>query len=163
MNVPVWLRAAIFILIVPGAVAGWLPWYVAGRPPNIWYASYGVWRLGAVLTLIGWFFLLWCARDFAVRGRGTPGPYDPPRRLVTSGLYEYVRNPMYVAVLTAILGQSIWYQSRAVAWYATIFIVSAHLFVVLYEEPKLTRLFGDDYLAYRRQVGRWLPLPKRCS
>ena len=163
MNAPVWLRAAIFIAIVPGTVAGWLPWYIAGGPSNVWEASAGAWRLGGVLTLVGWFFLLWCARDFAVRGRGTPGPYDPPRRLVTNGLYEYVRNPMYVAVLTAILGQSLWYRSTSLVWYAAIFAASAHIFVVLYEEPKLTELFGDAYVQYCRRVHRWIPRRKQSA
>ena len=154
---PVWLRAAVFIAIAPGAVAGWLPWYVAGRPFSLWNASYGAWRLGALLALAGWFVLLWCARDFAVRGRGTPGPYDPPRHLVTAGLYEYVRNPMYVGVLMAILGQAIWYHSRSVAIYAAVVAVMFHSWVVLYEEPKLRSLFGREYDDYCRRVSRWVP------
>ena len=157
MKIPVSLRAAVFIAVVPGAVAGWLPWYIAGQPKNVWDASADGWRLGGLLTLIGWFFLLWCARDFAVRGRGTPGPYDPPRQLVTTGLYQYVRNPMYLAVLTAIVGQAIWYRSTDVAWYGLLCAAAFHCAVVLYEEPKLTQLFGKSYLDYRRRVRRWIP------
>jgi protein-S-isoprenylcysteine O-methyltransferase Ste14 len=154
---PVWLRATIFILLAPGSVAGWLPWYVAGSPRAPWSVAHGWWRAGAVLTLIGWAVLLWCARDFALRGRGTPAPYDAPRSLVTSGLYRYLRNPMYVAVLTAILGQAIWYRSASVALYAVIIALCCHTFVMLYEEPRLTSLFGDAYTEYCRRVPRWLP------
>ena len=154
---PVWFRTTLFILLVPGAVAGWLPWYVASAPHDPWSASHGAWRLGALLTLIGWAVLLWCARDFAVRGRGTPGPYDPTRALVTSGLYRYVRNPMYVGVLTAVLGQAIWYRSRNVAIYALIAFVAFHAVVIVYEEPTLRRVFGEEYAEYCRRVPRWVP------
>ena len=154
---PVWVRAAVFILIVPGSVAGWLPWYIAGAPQLPWSASRGAWRLGAIVAVVGWGLLLWCARDFAARGRGTPAPYDAPRELVTSGLYRYVRNPMYVAVLTAILGQAIWYHSRSVLLYALLVGAVFQLFVRLYEEPKLATQFGAAYSDYCRRVPRWVP------
>jgi protein-S-isoprenylcysteine O-methyltransferase Ste14 len=153
---PVWLRAAIFIAIAPGTIAGWLPWNLAGSP-HPWSETHGAWRLGALLTAVGWSILLSCARDFALRGRGTPAPYDAPRQLVVSGLYRYTRNPMYVGVLTAVLGQAIWFRSTAILWYALAAALGFHGFVVVYEEPTLTRLFGDDYLEYCRQVPRWLP------
>lgn len=153
---PVWLRAVLFIVIVPGAVAGWLPWYVAGAPSDVWAASHGAWRLGAVLVVAGWVALLWCAREFALRGRGTPGPWDAPRQLVISGLYRFTRNPMYVAVLTSIVGQALWFHSRPVAWYALLAAAAFQLMVVLYEEPTLERAFGAQYTEYRRRVRRWL-------
>jgi protein-S-isoprenylcysteine O-methyltransferase Ste14 len=152
---PVWLRAVLFIAIVPGTVAGWLPWRIAGAPSDWWGESNGVWRLGAVLILGGWAVLLWCAREFALRGRGTPGPWDAPRQLVISGLYRFTRNPMYVAVLTAILGQALWFHSRAVAWYALVMAIVFQLMVVLYEEPTLERAFGRQYTEYRGRVRRW--------
>jgi protein-S-isoprenylcysteine O-methyltransferase Ste14 len=153
---PVWLRAILFLAVVPGTVAGWLPWRIAGAPSDWWGASSGAWRLGAVLILGGWAVLLWCARAFALRGRGTPGPWDAPRQLVISGLYRFTRNPMYVAVLTAILGQALWFHSRAVAWYALITAIVFHLMVVLYEEPTLEGTFGRQYTEYRSRVRRWL-------
>lgn len=152
---PVWLRAVLFIIVVPGAVAGWLPWYVAGAPPDVWGASHGAWRLGALLIVAGWAVLLWCAREFAMRGRGTPGPWDAPRELVITGLYRHTRNPMYVAVLAAILGQAIWFHSKQVCWYALIVAVVFQLWVVSYEEPALERAFGARYTEYRRRVRRW--------
>jgi protein-S-isoprenylcysteine O-methyltransferase Ste14 len=152
---PVWLRATLFILVVPGAVGGWLPWYIAGAPSDVWGASHGVWRLGGLLIVAGWAVLLWCAREFALRGRGTPGPWDAPRQLVISGLYRFSRNPMYVAVLTAIIGHALWFHSRQVAWYALVTAIVFHLAVVLYEEPTLAQTFGPQYTEYRRRVRRW--------
>jgi protein-S-isoprenylcysteine O-methyltransferase Ste14 len=151
---PVWLRAVLFVVVVPGAVSGWLPWYVAGAPSPIWGASHGAWRLGALLV-VGWVVLLWCARDFAPRGRGTPGPWDAPRELVITGLYRFSRNPMYVAVLTAILGQAIWFHSRQVTWYAIVVAIAFNFMVVLYEEPTLEATFGKQYTDYRQRVRRW--------
>ena len=153
---PVWIRAVLFIVVMPGAVAGWLPWYVAGAPSDVWDASHGAWRLGGLLVVAGWAVLLSCAREFAVRGKGTPGPWDAPRQLVITGLYRFTRNPMYVAVLTAILGQAIWFQSRQICWYALIVAIAIQLMVVLYEEPTLQRDFGAQYTEYRRRVRRWL-------
>ena len=152
---PVWLRAVLFVAVVPGTVAGWLPWRIGGAPSDVWGASQGAWRLGALLVVAGWAVLLWCAREFAVCGRGTPGPWDAPRQLVITALYRFTRNPMYVGVLTAILGQAIWLHSRPVAWYALITAIVFQLMVVLYEEPALERAFGRQYIEYRRRVRRW--------
>ena len=149
-------RAALFIAIAPGAIAGWLPWYISGwRRPRL-EGALGL--AGVFFAVVGWLVLLWCARDFAVRGRGTPNPSDPPRALVVDGLYRFVRNPMYVAIVGSLLGQAAVYRSTAVVWYAAIVALGFHLRVVLYEEPKLTELFGDAYSEYARRVPRWLPL-----
>lgn len=157
MTAPVWLRALLFILIAPGTVAGWLPWYIAGTPRLTISDGRPLRGLGVLLVLIGWGILLVCARDFARSGRGTPAPYDPPRILVTSGLYRFVRNPMYVGVLTAILGHTFWFHSRGVALYALVVAIIVHLRVVMHEEPWLASTFGDQFTAYRARVPRWLP------
>ncbi len=148
-------RAALFIALVPGSIAGWLPWYISGWRHARLDGALGL--VGVFFAVLGWLVLLWCARDFAVRGRGTPNPADPPRALVVDGLYRFVRNPMYVAIVTSLLGQAAMYRSSAVIWYALIVAAAFHLRVVLYEEPKLTELFGDSYADYRRGVPRWVP------
>jgi protein-S-isoprenylcysteine O-methyltransferase Ste14 len=149
-------RAALFIVVAPGSIAGWLPWYISGwRRPRL-DTTLGV--VGLCFACVGWLVLLWCARDFAVRGRGTPNPSDPPRALVVDGLYRFVRNPMYVAIVISLLGQAAMYRSTAVAWYAAVVAVGFHLRVVLYEEPKLTELFDGAYADYRSRVPRWLPV-----
>lgn len=148
-------RAALFIVIAPGSIAGWLPWYISGwRRPRL--GALGL--VGAFFAILGWMVLLWCAREFAVRGRGTPNPLDPPRALVVDGLYRFVRNPMYVAVVTSLLGQAAMYRSTAVLWYTAVVATGFHLRVVLVEEPRLIELFDGAYAEYRSRVPRWIPL-----
>ena len=163
---PLWLRAALFLVLAPGMVAGWLPWYIATSAGGAPRASGLVLRaLGAAAIALGWAGLLWGARDFVRRGRGTPAPYDAPRTLVTAGLYTRVRNPMYVAVVLAIVGHALWHGSSRVLLYAAGIALLFHLFVVLYEEPTLARAFGPEYDRYRTRVPRWLPRrgPRRTS
>jgi protein-S-isoprenylcysteine O-methyltransferase Ste14 len=104
--------------------------------------------------------LLWCIWDFFSQGRGTLAPIDPPKHLVVHGLYQYVRNPMYVAVVTILLGEAIFFLSGAVLLEAGVFFSLAYLFVALYEEPTLRRQFGESYEEYVRTVGRWIPRTK---
>ena len=84
---------------------------------------------------------------------------DAPKRLVARGLYRFVRNPMYVGVLLAILGQALWFGSAATLWYAMVAALFFHLFVVFYEEPTLRRKFGESYTEYAKSVPRWMPKP----
>lgn len=153
---PVWVRALLFVVVVPGAVAGWIPWRIAAstvRPSDL----SAVHLLGAPLLLLGWAGLLWGVADFVRHGQGTPGPYDPPRALVHTGLYRVVRNPMYVSVLMAIAGCAVWTRSAAVAGYLVGVAVVFHLMVIGYEEPHLASVFGESYDEYRARVPRWLP------
>jgi protein-S-isoprenylcysteine O-methyltransferase Ste14 len=150
---PIWLRAAVFLALFPAAIAGWLPWLVAMPRP----AAAPGHEIGLIVIAIGWGTLLWCAREFARRGRGTPAPYDPPRALVTGGLYEVVRNPMYAGVLVAIFGWALWYWSGRVVLYGAFVALAFHARVLLYEEPVLSRAFGADFDSYRARVPRWFP------
>jgi protein-S-isoprenylcysteine O-methyltransferase Ste14 len=156
MRVPVWVRAALFIAIVPATVAGWLPWYTAGAPPLAPHAGATLTAIALVLMIAGWGVLLVCAREFARAGRGTPAPYDPPRALVTSGMYRFTRNPMYVGVVTAIFGQALWLRSRDAAIYGVVVALMFQIAIVLYEEPRLTKVFGEEYLEYKKSVPRWV-------
>jgi protein-S-isoprenylcysteine O-methyltransferase Ste14 len=99
---------------------------------------------------------LWCILTFALVGRGTPAPFDPPRKLVVRGPYRYVRNPMYIGAALALCGAALFYRSILLFGYAGVFLLAMHVFVVTYEEPTLVRLFGTEYEAYRARVGRWL-------
>ncbi|HEX2444683.1 MAG TPA: isoprenylcysteine carboxylmethyltransferase family protein [Vicinamibacterales bacterium] len=110
---------------------------------------------GAIVVVLGLALALWCVVTFAVAGKGTPAPFDPPRRLVVRGPYSIVRNPMYVGGITALAGASLYYESLALLAFTSAFALTTHLFVLFYEEPTLARLFGDDYADYRRHVGRW--------
>jgi protein-S-isoprenylcysteine O-methyltransferase Ste14 len=150
------IRAAIFFLIAPGLVLVGFPYWILGRTPRPAEALAP--RLaGVVLMAGGTAALLWCFRDFVVRGRGTPAPYDPPKKLVVQGLYRFVRNPMYVALVTAIAGEALYFGSRSLWIYAAFAWLAFHLRVVLVEEPRLRNLFGSDYDAYRVSVPRWIP------
>jgi protein-S-isoprenylcysteine O-methyltransferase Ste14 len=112
---------------------------------------------GMTVGAAGAALALWCIFTFALAGRGTPLPLDPPRRLVVGGPYRLVRNPMYVGAALALFGAALFYESLPLAAYAALFLLATHLLVVFYEEPALRETFGPDYGAYRGRVGRWWP------
>jgi protein-S-isoprenylcysteine O-methyltransferase Ste14 len=112
---------------------------------------------GLALAIAGGAVALWCVLTFATLGRGTPAPFDPPRRLVVRGPYRFVRNPMYLGAGTALGGAALYCRSLPLLGYLAVFLVAAHLFVIGYEEPTLAGKFGADYRAYRAAVRRWLP------
>src|SRR5262245_45865463 len=150
------LRAILAAAALPGTVALVVPWYLARG--GGWSFEPGAWRwLGALLAIAGASGLVWCIVEFARRGRGTLAPIDPPRFVVRGGLYRFVRNPMYVCVLTLGLGEALLYGSGAVAAYVAVVAVVFHLFVIAYEAPTLRDTFGADYEAYVQRVPRWIP------
>ena len=148
------LKNLLFMAVVPGTAAVYLPLYIARNQS----AGSG-WVFGLALTLlaVGGALYAWCVWDFAVFGRGTPAPIDPPKRLVLRGLYRYTRNPMYLSVLTVILGWAVLYQAETLALYALTLGLGFHLFIVFYEEPHLRKVFGKEYEDYCTEVGRWVP------
>ncbi|PYL49317.1 MAG: isoprenylcysteine carboxyl methyltransferase [Verrucomicrobia bacterium] len=116
---------------------------------------------GMIVSSIGTVIALWCIFTFVFVGKGTPAPFDPPRRLVIRGPYRFVRNPMYIGAVLVLAGLAIFYQSISVAIYAGLFLLAAHIFVVAYEEPTLRRTFGQEYDAYCVRVRRWWPAADR--
>jgi protein-S-isoprenylcysteine O-methyltransferase Ste14 len=149
------IGSAIFFGLAPVVVAGLVPWWLTGwHPGHMWIALR---VLGAVLVLAGTAALLDAFTRFVVEGRGTPAPVAPTERLVVGGLYRFVRNPMYVAVLTVIIGQAL-IMGRWSPWiYAVTVWLATAAFVRWYEEPTLRARFGSDYDAYRKAVPAWLP------
>jgi len=118
----------------------------------------GVWQVaGMILAATGAVLALTCILSFVFIGKGTPAPFDPPRRLVVRGPYRLVRNPMYLGAGLALAGAALFYRSIALLGYACLFLLTTHLFVVCYEEPTLRRIFDRDYDAYCKRVGRWWP------
>jgi protein-S-isoprenylcysteine O-methyltransferase Ste14 len=113
--------------------------------------------MGIVTGCVGAAAALWCIFTFAFIGKGTPAPFDPPRRLVIQGPYRFVRNPMYIGAGLALAGAALFYQSWTLLLYTGLFFLATHLFVVVYEEPTLRRTFGAEYEAYCNRVGRWRP------
>jgi len=112
---------------------------------------------GMVLGACGAALALACIFTFVFAGRGTPAPFDPPRRLVVRGPYGVVRNPMYLGAGLALMGAALVYQSIPLLGYAGAFLLITHVFVVLYEEPTLRQTFESEYESYCRRVGRWWP------
>ena len=112
---------------------------------------------GMVIGAVGAAIALWCILIFASIGRGTPAPFDPPRRLVIQGPYRFVRNPMYIGAGLALAGAALCYRSWPILGYAGLFLLAAHLFVLGYEEPALRRTFGQEYEGYCGRVRRWWP------
>ena len=112
---------------------------------------------GMVIGGIGAAIALWCVLTFAAIGKGTPAPFDPPRRLVSEGPYRFVRNPMYIGATLGLAGAAIFYGSLSLSIYAASFLLVAHLFVIFYEEPTLRKSFGAEYEVYCQRVRRWVP------
>jgi protein-S-isoprenylcysteine O-methyltransferase Ste14 len=111
-------------------------------------------------TTLGFAFSGWTlALGIALMAAGgTPAPMDPPRKFVAAGPYRFVRNPMYIGGFLVLAGFGLYEQSLAILLFALPWLLLAHLFVILYEEPHLRATFGTPYDAYRRSVRRWLPL-----
>ena len=116
---------------------------------------------GLVICAVGAVIALSCVFTFAFIGKGTPAPFDPPRRLVVRGPYRFVRNPMYIGAALAVAGAALFYKSLALAAFVAGFLLVTHLFVIIYEEPTLRRTFGPEYQAYCGRVHRWWPTPAR--
>jgi protein-S-isoprenylcysteine O-methyltransferase Ste14 len=112
---------------------------------------------GALVILAAHVFLVPLVASFVIHGRGTHAPIDPPRRMITRGIYRNVRNPMYLLYMIVIAGEAIAYRSFLLLAYAGVFWLLAHLLVVGAEEKSLRRRFGDEYDAYCRKVPRWIP------
>jgi protein-S-isoprenylcysteine O-methyltransferase Ste14 len=144
-------RAIFAFLALPGIVAFVIPLVLAGA-----MGSFPVQRsAGFVVLILGVFLLVWCVREFYVTGRGTLAPWQPPQCLVVTGPYRYCRNPMYVGVGLILLGWAILYWSGLLLLYAASIAVAFHLRVVLAEEPRAARTFGEAWSAYRAQTPRW--------
>jgi protein-S-isoprenylcysteine O-methyltransferase Ste14 len=152
------LRTVLFTVLVPGFVTGALPYFTVSRWPSLLHLELGHWRwLGLLPLSVGAILYVICAWDFTFTGRGTPAVYDPPKKLVTVGLYRWVRNPMYIGIILALLGQGLLYQSMLIVGLAAGFWLVVHIFITLYEEPHLSRKFGESYRKFLRTVPRWLP------
>jgi protein-S-isoprenylcysteine O-methyltransferase Ste14 len=148
-----------FFLAGPCVVAGLVPWLISGWDLPRLASPWVVVRVaaGAVLVVAAVVVLVRNFVRFVSEGRGTPAPIAPPDQLVVGGDYRYVRNPMYVAIVAAVLGQALIFGSLALLAYAAIIWVFAAAFVRVYEEPALLRRFGASYERYRSSVRAWLP------
>jgi protein-S-isoprenylcysteine O-methyltransferase Ste14 len=150
--------SAIFLVIAPGIVAGYVPWRICRwhvEAPLLGTSSLRV--VGVLLIAEGLPVLLDSFTRFALNGLGTPAPILPTRHLVITGLYRYVRNPMYIAVVSLILGQGLLFGSVLVLEYGIAVWVAFYLFVLIYEEPTLRKSYGPEYEEFCANVPRWIP------
>jgi protein-S-isoprenylcysteine O-methyltransferase Ste14 len=148
--------SAAFLVVAPGVVAGLVPWWLTGWHDGNLYPV-GVRVAGAVAVAAGAAVLLGAFVQFVAEGRGTPAPVAPTDQLVVRGLYRYVRNPMYLAVLAVIAGQALILARPVLLAYAAVVAAAFAAFVHGYEEPVLARRYGAQYDDYRREVPRWRP------
>jgi len=151
------LRSLLWTVLLPGFFAGYVPYRYFGLaevPLDYTRLDHIV---GLLLMGVGIALLATCIFEFARSGRGTLSPADPPRELVVRGLYRYVRNPMYLAVLTTVLGEIVLTRSIDLAFYWLAFFVAVNVFVMTVEEPMLRAQFGESYESYTARVGRWIP------
>ena len=152
------LGSAVFFALAPGVVAGLVPWWLTGwqvRSLPAWWLPLRL--AGVVLLVAGTVVLVQAFARFVVEGLGTPAPVAPTRELVVGGLYQYVRNPMYLAVLAAIVGQALALGQLVLLPYAAVVAAAFVAFVHWYEEPTLALQFGARYEAYRGAVPGWWP------
>jgi protein-S-isoprenylcysteine O-methyltransferase Ste14 len=152
------LSSTLFFVVAPCVLAGLIPWWMTRwefRSPL--FGLELTRAIGGVLIIAGAPGLVDSFARFAFQGLGTPAPIAPPQNLVVTGLYRYVRNPMYMAVVTVILGQAVLFGDWRLIVYGALFWLACHVFVVAYEEPMLERTFGAEDGAFRADVPRWLP------
>jgi protein-S-isoprenylcysteine O-methyltransferase Ste14 len=150
--------SAVFLVIAPGFIAGWVPWWISHWQVEAPFFGIQLFRyVGTALLALGLAGLLDSFLRFALQGIGTPAPVFPTRHLVVSGLYRYVRNPMYVAVVSAILGQGLLLGNLKLLEYGGLVFLLFHLFVLVYEEPTMKATFGAEYESFCARVPRWIP------
>ena len=150
------LRTLIFTVFVPGFWTLLVPYWLVGRAARIDLRGAGA--VGCALIVLGAALYVTCAFwGFALRGKGTPAPIDPPKKLIAEGPYRIVRNPMYWSVAFVMLGEALVFRSMALGEIAAVFFASTMLFVMVYEEPVLRHTFGAEYEEYCRRVPRWIP------
>jgi protein-S-isoprenylcysteine O-methyltransferase Ste14 len=152
------LRSAVFLVLAPGTVAGLVPWWISRWRMDTPISGWLPLRfLGGLLVVAGLPVLVDSFARFALQGVGTPAPVFPTKHLVVTGLYRFVRNPMYVAVVSVILGQGLVLGNLRILEYGALVWLAFYLFVLVYEEPTLHASFGPQYEQFCAAVSRWMP------
>ena len=152
------LKTLLWSVFVPGTITVLVPCLLLSAPFDSFRIDLSDFRFfGLIPILVGVMIYIWCAWDFTFIGRGTPAPFDPPKELIVKGPYRYVRNPMYVFVALALVGEAMILETTILVLFAALVVTILHLWVVMYEEPGLKRRFGTSYERYCDRVRRWLP------
>jgi len=161
-ELPSWLRRP-FVLAM-GAIFAWLVFFEGPAEAMRLNQSWGWPRwsgslgrlLGGAFILLGVTAFVYSSGLFARIGKGTPVPAEPPKRLVSSGLFRYSRNPIYVAYAAVLVGEFLWFGHAALLGYIALYFLAVQAVILWWEEPVLRRRFGEDYAAYTQRVRRWL-------
>lgn len=152
------LGSALFFIVAPTTLAGLVPWWITHwefRPPFFdFYATRGV---GILLIVAGLPGIVDSFARFALQGLGTPAPIAPPKNLVVTGLYRYVRNPIYIALVAVILGQAALFGDQRLITYGVLLWLFFHAWIVALEEPELVSRLGTEFEDFRANVPRWIP------
>ena len=148
-------RNLLFTILQPGLVAGFFPYLIIKNDllTELHWQVHSY--VAAGLFIFGLIILLYCIAKFAIDGRGTLSPAYPTQKLVITGMYKYTRNPMYLSVLLMLLGETIFFTSAPLLLYTAAVLSAFTLFIIFFEEPRLRRDFGEDYITYCKNVRRW--------
>jgi len=150
------LKTVLYMGIMHGFFTCYIPYRLSLT--NVQVIHLGLFRFAAIFFwLAGTFLIVWPSVDFVRKGRGTPAHTDPPRELVISGPYRYMRNPIYLGALFVILGYVLWFGSFPVLFYLFLFFLAYQVLIVYMEEPILRNTFGMAYREYCQRVPRWIP------
>jgi protein-S-isoprenylcysteine O-methyltransferase Ste14 len=152
------VRNLFFTILQPGIVVVLIPYFILGDKVNtIFTEPFGIQQvMSAIIFFIGFLIMTTCILRFAFYGRGTLSPADPTKQLITVGLYKYSRNPMYIGVLLMLIGLSVLFGSNSLGMYTMFVFISFNIFIVFFEEPRLRKDFGEDYMNYCKRVRRWI-------
>jgi protein-S-isoprenylcysteine O-methyltransferase Ste14 len=151
-------------LILPFIMVVVLPYWllsVNSAGDTRWQAGTGIFWLARDISVLfiaaGLTLFCWCVVLFARIGQGTLAPWDPTKKLVVSGLYRHMRNPMITAATTMITGITLFWGSAIIGFYMVIFVLVNHIYFIRSEEPGLEQRFGEAYRVYKANVPRWIP------
>lgn len=153
------IKTFLYMGSLHGLVTYYLPWQLASRDPEIFHT--GIFRLLALpFWVSGALIILRCSIDIVRSGHGTPAHLDPPKLLLITGPYRYVRNPIYLGSLLVQLGTILWFGSVLLILYFLFAMIAFHILIVFFEEPILQKMFGAAYNEYVKKVPRWIPKPQ---
>ena len=152
------------IVILPGTALVYVPatllWlfqdtaYAARFPPD----SLILWLIAVVLGSQGLILMVWTTRLFAAaEGGGTPAPWDPINKLIVTGPYRHMRNPMLSGVILALGAEAALLTSVPIFVWMLVFLLVNTVYFSLSEEPQLEKRYGAAYRDYKNKVPRWMP------
>jgi protein-S-isoprenylcysteine O-methyltransferase Ste14 len=151
------LGTLIYLLLLLPFFLIWIPYRILLSPEQIYVFDIGVFRyLGLVPIALGVIIYVFCSLSFVFIGKGTPVPFTPTKELIVTGLYRFVRNPLYIAGVFVLTGEALLFQSIGIFFYCLIMFKEFNLHVLM-EETQLADKFGKSYEQYRNSVPRWIP------